>query len=241
MFEWVFRKDLGGRKEQQDSGCILRKNSCLLAAVADGLGGHSGGKIASETVIKQIRELFRIDLLAITNIEDWIKKVYTAMERAITRSAYLYKCDAMTTVVFVFVTGEQAYWFHLGDSRLYFFSKNGIITRTKDHSQVQKLFDLGMIKEEAMAQHIDQNILLGCLGSSMSVAPSYEKHSFVVGDAILLCTDGFWEYFTKAEMQRLVKARDIKTAANRALDLVKKRGGLRGDNISFIVVKKLHA
>jgi serine/threonine protein phosphatase PrpC len=237
MLEWVFRKDIGGRKEQQDSGCVLYKDECLFALVADGLGGHNGG-IASKAVVEKTKEIFERQCPPEGAIIGWMSKIFFSLEQAVQKSAMLNRCDTMTTVVFLVVTKRQAYWFHLGDSRLYFFREDEIV-RTKDHSQVQKLLDLGMIKEEQMAQHYQQNLLLGCLGGGAEKTPDYQSRDFVQGDAILLCSDGFWEYFSKQEMQLLVRKKNIKTAADRALTLVRRRGGVRGDNISFIIVKKI--
>lgn len=237
MLEWVFQQDIGGRKEQQDSGCLLNKENLLMAVLADGLGGHSGGKVASQAIVAQTRQIFYQTSYPIDNTQHWMQKTFFALEKAVRAAALRYRCDAMTTVVFLLIQDQNSYWFHLGDSRLYFFRGNKI-SRTKDHSQLQKLLDLGMISESQMASHPMQNILLGCLGSDNQVSPDYQSKDFSVKDAILICTDGFWEYCSTKQMQYLTQAKDLKISAQKYLHYVKKKGGIRGDNISFMVIRQ---
>ena len=237
MFETVFCKSIGGRREQQDNGFIVTENQYLLASIADGLGGHSGGKLASSNVAKTTAQLFHSTQFPIANPQEWIKKAFVTLQQKNAETSIRHYSDALTTVVFLLIQKNYAYWFHLGDSRLYFFSQQKI-TRTKDHSQVQKLVDLGIIKEEEMGDHHQQNILLGCLGQNQKSLPTYQSRTFAEQDSILLCTDGFWEYFSQKEMQNLVNAENLKANANRAILLAEKRGGPRGDNITLIIIRK---
>ena len=237
MLEWIFKQDIGGRKQQQDSGFLDQKSDFLMAVIADGLGGHSGGKIASQVVKKEVQRIFQNTTYPIDNIQNWMQKSFALLEKTVLDAAVYYRCDAMTTIVFLLIQNQKAYWFHLGDSRLYFFRSNKMF-RTKDHSQLQKLLDLGMIDERQMNTHPMQNILLGCLGLDSQVLPSYQSRNFFIKDAILLCTDGFWEYLSAKQMQYLVYANDLKVTAQKVLNFVKKQGGIIGDNISFMVIRK---
>ena len=104
-------------------------------------------------------------------------------------------------------------------------------------SQVQNLVNLGLVKEEEMG-HPEQNLLLRCLGGN-NYQPDFGSEDFSEDKAILLCTDGFWEVFNKKEMSYLVYSKNLKKNATRAMNLAISRGGVRGDNLTFIIVRKV--
>ena len=238
MFEWVIRKDIGGRKEQQDNACVFTDGKIFLAAVADGLGGHRGGALASATVAEKVKEKFSKEPFPVKSPAIWLEKLCSQIHSAMVHKGVRQGSEPMTTIVFLLIQKNQAYWFHVGDSRLYFFSKTKKSIRTQDHSQVQHLVNIGLVKEEDMGHHPEQNLLLRCLGGNNFQA-DFASEDFCKGTAILLCTDGFWEVFNKQEMLRLVYAKNLKENATRAMNLAVKRGGVRGDNLTFIVVRAL--
>ncbi len=238
-FEWVLRKDIGGRKEQQDSGCVLVKDNILLAAVADGLGGHRGGALASQTVVEKIKETFSKESFPVKSPAVWMDKFCSQIHSAIVSKGEKQGSDPMTTIVFLLIQENRAYWFHVGDSRLYYFFSQSFKLRTQDHSQVQHLVNLGLVKEEEMGNHPEQNLLLRCLGGN-DWQPDFGSDNFSEDKAILLCTDGFWEVFNKKEMSCLAYSKNLKKDATRAMNLAARRGGVRGDNLTFIVVRPSH-
>ena len=237
-FEWVFRKDIGGRKEQQDNGCVFVQDKVLLAAVADGLGGHRGGALASRTVVEKIKEKFSKESFPVKSPEIWMDKFCSQIHSAVVYKGERQGSYPMTTIVFLLIQENQAYWFYVGDSRLYYFSSHIFKLRTQDHSQVQNLVNLGLVKEEEMGDHPEQNLLLRCLGGN-NYQPDFGSEDFSEDKAILLCTDGFWEVFNKKEMSYLAYSKNLKKNATRAMNLAISRGGVRGDNLTFIIVRKI--
>ena len=238
MFEWVIRKDIGGRQEQQDDACVLVQDDFLLAAVADGLGGHRGGALASKTVTEQLRAIMQKSTFPLAQPAGWLKKCCLLINQAIIKKGYQKRCEPMTTLVLLLIQKEQAYWLHVGDSRLYYFNKNNKYKRTRDHSQVQKLLELGLITEAEMGNHREQNLILSCLGADSPAKISLDSDSFTKENAFLLCTDGFWEQFTSSEMGNLVFSSNLRETATSAMHRAAKRGGVRGDNLTFAIIRQ---
>ncbi|MCP4699896.1 MAG: serine/threonine-protein phosphatase, partial [Gammaproteobacteria bacterium] len=123
-------------------------------------------------------------------------------------------------------------WTHLGDSRLYHFREDNLQIRTKDHSIVQMLVDMGRIREEDMATHRDQGRLLKGLGGDEPPELEFHHSLALAGDAFILCSDGLWERLSAKEMQQHLQPFGLKKKAKNLVELAARRGGKYGDNVA---------
>lgn len=191
----------GGRKKNQDACGFLAKPPFYCWVVADGLGGHRGGEIASrlavETILKTFEDTPEVSAQAI------LQYIKAAQVSILSRQVKNVKLSAMRTTLVVLIAGPKGgMWGHVGDSRLYHFSGGRIIFQTLDHSVPQAMVNAGEIKTEEIRSHEDKNRLLRTLGHKKDLKPTIEKkiHTVKPGDTFLLCTDGFWEYVLELEM-----------------------------------------
>lgn len=200
----------GGRPVNEDAeGHAAHGGSHRCFVVADGLGGHGGGDVASAVAVAAVLDAFRTSpLLTALDIEGHIRAADEALRRR--KSAEPKLAGMHTTVVVLISDGGQALWAHVGDSRLYLFRNGRFVLRTRDHSVPQVMADAGEISERAIRRHEDRSRLLRSLGDSepARVETASEPCPLQPGDALLLCTDGFWEYVLETEMEAdLAKAR----------------------------------
>ncbi|MBE6783880.1 MAG: serine/threonine-protein phosphatase [Ruminococcaceae bacterium] len=195
----------GGREINEDAVKVTEVDGNFCFIVCDGLGGHGKGEIASAETTEKISECFESDSKASDFFDTAFKK---AQENLLEKQKEIADTSQMkTTAVVLTITDGYAQWCHIGDSRLYFFSKAKIKERTTDHSLVQMLAIAGDIKEKEIRFHPERNVLLKVMGSE------WEGNSYVVsekikvkkGDSFLLCTDGFWEFINEKEMKKYCK------------------------------------
>jgi PPM family protein phosphatase len=190
-----------GRPSNQDWAGFVLLNGLGCWAVADGLGGHFGGEIASRLVVEQIIAAFE----AHPNVtsEDMKGYLLAAQRALLDRQQVQPELASMrTTVVFLVANDQTAAWAHLGDSRFYHFRQGQIIFQTKDHSVPQALVNAEELAPEDLRFHEDRNRLLRAMGEDVELRPAIsEQRAILAGDAFLLCTDGFWEYVLEEEMQ----------------------------------------
>ena len=229
--------DIGGRKFQEDSCTIVSNNHSTFFLVADGMGGHNGGGIASSIFVNEAS-------IAYQKFDTKIKEPKLFFEEIIENCSQKFKkeealessLDLHTTCAMALLQDEKLYCGHIGDSRVYLFDTKSQ-WHTKDHSVVQVLVDLGEIKEEEMATHPHQNRLLESLSSRSKNNLSFSEKTINLKKsfAILVCSDGFWEYITTKEMQKVLFSNDIKNPCEEMVKMVKKRNGEFGDNISVVV------
>ena len=223
----------GGRSCNEDSVHIQHINGMLFGAVADGLGGESGGDIASQTALSAVVKFIeKSPLCTADNISAAIKHADDAVIRA------QRDCSAMkTTIVSLCIDKETAICGHLGDSRLYHFRDNGICFQTKDHSVSQMAVSVGEITPDELRHHADRNKLLRALGAKESVGAETKKLCVRSGDGFLLCTDGFWELVLEAEMiADFGKSQNAEQWLKKMLARVQPRLSDTSDNYSAITV-----
>ena len=200
-FETVCHADIGARNEQQDRAGIFEKEDACLIAVADGMGGHSGGALAAETVVETARSLFEeadVDADAAGLLASIILQAH---ERIVELGAER-QLDPHSTCVLLYLTAAGAHWAHAGDSRLYRLADGRIAERTLDHSKVEQLRLEGRITEEEMATHPNQNWVLQALGGWDPPEISTGSAPPGADDAFLLATDGLWENVIPAGHRR---------------------------------------
>lgn len=168
--------------------------------VADGLGGHAFGELASQTVVDAIIEAA---CTALPTSDDACRALVEQANGTLLRRQCAQPAHAgmRSTVVAAFAAGGLLHPVHAGDSRLYLFRENGILFRTRDDSMSQLAVELGEIRPEGIRFHEDRNALTQVLGNTgrLRLRPQ-QAVSLRPGDAFLLCTDGFWEYVLEDEM-----------------------------------------
>lgn len=193
----------GGRNINQDAGDFKTlANGTTCWVVADGLGGHGGGEVASELAARTILDTFsQLQSVSVDVLETVLQH---AQEAILSEQEQKVELKRMrTTIVILVADQEKAQWLHVGDSRLYLFREGALIEQTKDHSVVQSLADSGSISPADIRHHEDRNRILRSLGNEGDLRPTTRATPFLLqsGDAFLLCTDGFWEYVHEIEMQ----------------------------------------
>lgn len=190
--------DPGGRENNEDALLVFGSPGGILLAVADGLGGHDCGEMASSIVIETLREEFRKDDF------DPVMAIKLANARIIQKQGE--RGLAMkTTVCLAWLRDGGALFAHVGDSRIYAFKGGEIVCHSTDHSASQMAVNVGEIAPSEIRTHPDRNILVRALGVTEEVKVDTAALSEYDFDSLLLCTDGFWEYIYEEEMiaQRL--------------------------------------
>lgn len=203
MLSYAFITDRGKRDVNEDCVAYAVSGERKLYLVADGLGGHGNGDVASRVVLGYIQAaLDADDSLA---VGDYIEGAQLALleEQKIRKAENSMK----TTLTCLEVQGKEARMWHVGDSRIYWFHKGKYKARTKDHSVPQMLYMSGQIREKDIRHHEDRSKLLKVMGTEWN-KPQYEcSESICLGkhESFLLCSDGFWELIEEKEMQKLLK------------------------------------
>jgi serine/threonine protein phosphatase PrpC len=230
----------GARKANQDRVGYSYSRDALLMMVADGMGGHLHGEVASQIAVQFLTEAFKRE--ARTKLEDpfqFLTKAITNAHHALIDYAKVRTLTETprTTCVACVVQEGIAYWAHVGDSRLYHLREGRIQIQTRDHSRVQMLVDAGRIREEAVAAHPDRNKIFNCLGAH--TPPQVELSRKTVlrqGDTLLLCSDGLWGPLSGKLIAASVLNKDIMHAVPELLTQAEQRAGKDCDNLSVVAM-----
>jgi len=232
----------GDREYQQDRVVLLnhpRANGCILGVVADGMGGRSGGRKASDQVIMTAKQLFERYAPAVDDASGLLIQIAREAHVVIRLTAISAEEEPHSTVaIFLINSGGDCHWAHAGDSRIYHFHEGKLVRRTVDHSYVQLLVKRGEITEEQANSHPQSNILMACLGTESD--PPVDVHfipKLRAGDCLLACSDGVWHYYTDAELGEIVSKLPAREASEFLIEKARTRAMGGGDNLSVVVVK----
>ncbi|MFC7383584.1 PP2C family protein-serine/threonine phosphatase [Sphaerisporangium rhizosphaerae] len=228
---YAARTDVGLRREQNEDSVYAGPR---LLAVADGMGGHSHGEVASATVIAA---------LSVLDGDPPSGDLLGAMESAITEAVRRLKDMADrdpkltgmgTTLTAMLWDGGRFALAHIGDSRAYMLREGMLYQITRDHTLVQSLVDDGQMTPEQAAAHPRRSLLMRALGGSGSVEPDLSLREARPGDRYLLCSDGLSGVVgPQALHETLTSLADLGEAADRLIALARDGGG--PDNISCVV------
>lgn len=226
----------GGRSANEDRVGIAERPNAVLLVVADGLGGHSGGELAAQTLVETILRVFHsVKQPRFTDPFAFLALTILNAHRAVVTRAQMHvpPLEARTTCVVCLVQEGYAYWAHVGDSRLYHFRGTQLLKRTEDHSTIEELRRDGVISEEEMASHPRKSYLLRSLGGSSDPKISLsEETALNPADTLLLCSDGLWEALTSAEMAKFLMASRLEDGVEEMLFAAEKRMGEHSDNVT---------
>lgn len=192
----------GGRPRNEDAYGYWQYEGQGICVLADGLGGHENGDLASRTAVTSIVEAAQEDFSR--SMEQLLRIADAAVRREQERNPD--KSAMRTTAVAAGYDIKQGRlkYAYAGDSRLYLFRKGSLYLRTKDHSMSQLAVDLGQIPQEKLRSHEDRNKVTKVLGGSEALALDagcQGEEKLQKGDAFLLCSDGVWEYVYDQEME----------------------------------------
>ncbi|HEY9066597.1 MAG TPA: protein phosphatase 2C domain-containing protein [Burkholderiaceae bacterium] len=232
----------GDRAYQQDQVDIIphdRVPGCLLAVLADGMGGKSGGRKAADQVLLTARQLFERYAPSRDDPAEALKQLVLESHLMIKLTAITSEEEPHSTVAaFIISPSRDCDLIHAGDSRVYHFRGAEMVSRTIDHSYVQRLVDEGQITDEEANSHPQSNLLTGCLGTHQDPPLTHRRISGLeVGDALLACSDGLWHYFTPREIGAIVHALPPREASEMLVNKARQRARGGGDNLSLALVR----
>jgi len=232
----------GDRQYQQDQVELLphgRIPGCALAVLADGMGGKSGGRKAADQVIMVARQLYERFSPHNDDAPDLLRQIVNEAHLMIKLTAITAEEEPHSTIAaFLLQPTLVCDYVHAGDSRVYHFRGTEMVSRTMDHSYVQRLIDEGKLTEEQANTHPQGNLLTGCLGTQAE-PPTTLGHIDRVqpGDTMMCCSDGLWHYFTPRELGATVQALPPREAIEMLVGKARQRARGGGDNLSLAVVR----
>lgn len=238
----VFRTDKGRiRPHNEDNGGVfLNTAGDRLAIVADGMGGHNAGDIASRLAIETMKSLWAEikEIQTASQAESWLETaILQSNEKVLEHSKDFPECSGMgTTLVAAICTASFCTIANIGDSRGYLLSESGLAQVTEDHSLVNELVKSGEITKEDAENHPRKNVLTRALGTERGIIADYYTIMFEQGDSLLLCSDGLSNKLAQQEMQRILEAElSIEEKAESLIRIANENGG--EDNITLVILE----
>jgi PPM family protein phosphatase len=209
------------------------RNHGWLFAVADGVGGHAKGEVASRTAIETLVEGFR----EASRGEPLSGLMEKLVRRANTRVLDAGMNSGMaTTLVACALRYDRAVIAHVGDSRCYLVRQRTATVLTRDHTIAHEHAKLGLLSSDEVAEAETRHILSRSLGTELSVSAEVSEQQVLPGDVLLLCSDGLHGALSSAEIARVVsETTDVELAARKLVELANEKDG--SDNVTALVVR----
>jgi len=229
----------GGRDKNEDRMGYCYTRDAGLFALADGMGGHPEGEVASQLALQTLAALFQRD--AKPTLAEPLRFLHEAiiaghhqLLRYATEKALI--DTPRTTVVACLMQGNAAYWAHCGDSRLYFVRGDKLIARTRDHSYSELQETLSQVVP--VGERFNRNVLFTCLGSpGKPVVDTAGPLLLQPHDRVLLCSDGLWGSVSDALIAEHLTARPISDAVPELVELALRNGGAKSDNVTVLTAE----
>lgn len=238
----VFKTDRGRvRQHNEDSGgAFLNRDGHQLCVVADGMGGHRAGDVASSMAVEHLEKMWSetSGIMTAAQAEDWLKTSINRLnELLFQHSQENMECEGMgTTIVAVLATPLFTTVASIGDSRCYILNESGFQQLTEDHTLVNELVRTGQISREDAEHHPRKNVILRALGTEQVVKMDTKTIMFEEGDTLLLCSDGLSNKVS-TEVMETILASDEKLGdkATALINLANEHGG--EDNITLVILQ----
>jgi len=199
----------GDREDNQDRAVVVACEGASLIVVMDGMGGHAWGARAAETGCKAMVELFRAETKPLFDPLGFLHLALGRAHAAVVAIGTKLAIDVRprATCAVCLVQRGEAWWAHIGDSRVYHLRGGSVVARTRDHSHVEQLLRDGSIREEEIPGHPMRNFVECCLGGE-SMLPEMtisRRQPLEDGDVVMACTDGVWSNLKDSEIAALLK------------------------------------
>jgi serine/threonine protein phosphatase PrpC len=229
----------GGREKNEDRMGYCYTRDSGLFALADGMGGHPEGEVASQLALQTLAAMFQRDSKPtlpdpMRFLNESIIAAHHQLLRYATQKALI--DTPRTTVVACLLQGNAAYWAHCGDSRLYMVRGDKLIARTRDHSYSE--LQETMAQVVPMGEKFNRNVLFTCLGSpGKPVVDTVGPLLLQSGDRLLLCSDGLWGTVSDAAIIEELSKNTIADAVPELVEQALRNGGAKSDNVSVLAVE----
>ena len=227
QYEFGAKSDVGKIRANNEDSYKIAQN---FAIVADGMGGHQKGEVASALAVEIISDFISDKKCSVVQaIDASNKEIYKKSQK----KEFL---GMGTTVVMCLMENDKAIFANVGDSRGYMFSQGKLEQVTKDHSLVQKLIDDGEITEAEAEKREDKSVILRAVGADKDVTVDVFEKDVVSGDVIMLCSDGLSNSVKNDEIALILNGEDsLQKKAERLVETANKNGGY--DNITVVLLK----
>lgn len=232
---------IGDRREQQDRAGIFtseRAQGCVLVVVADGMGGRTGGALAAEQVINSARTLFKDFNPRHDSVVHLLTEIVREAHSIIHLSAITSEKEPHSTMVALVLQPGLANWAHVGDSRLYYYKRQQLCSKTTDHSYVEHMLKQGRLTRAEARNHKMSHVLMSALGTKDKPFIDFgETRNLDPEDTFLLCSDGLWAYFQDDELGEILSSLAPRVASESLIELARQRALGKGDNCTLAIVQ----
>ena len=244
MIKAYAKSDVGKIREKNEDYYEISNSldEVQLYILADGMGGASGGEIASKLAVQKAKKYI------LNNFKDIEKDRDSIIQLVASSMEYANMCvyeeaqkntelEGMgTTLEIALIYNNKVYIGHIGDSRIYRIRKAFIRKLTQDHSYVQKLVKDGTITQEQAEKHPQKNILLKVLGCNAFIEPDVMVKGFLKDDILVMCSDGLSNMVTQDDIYKMA-SKDIEQAPIELVNKANENGGF--DNITVVIIKNI--
>ncbi|WP_312469254.1 Stp1/IreP family PP2C-type Ser/Thr phosphatase [Neobacillus sp.] len=239
----VYKTDQGRVRQNNEDcgGTFVNRDGHRLAIVADGMGGHKAGDVASKMTVSHLQEMWEQSegIQTADDAEKWLNTHIIQVNKLVFEHANNNpECDGMgTTIEAVITTNHFATIAHVGDSRCYILNDIGFQQLTEDHTLVNELVRTGQITREDAEHHPRKNVILRALGTEPDVRIDTKTIMFEDGDILLLCSDGLSNKVNEEQMHTILLTTEdsLEQKATTLINLANENGG--EDNITLIILE----
>lgn len=236
---YAFLSDKGITREKNEDFILINEDLSIFI-LADGMGGHSAGEVASEEACYFVMDyiLERVEELDTDPINLFSEAICQANNHVWDTALDNPSLSGMgTTMVLLYIRDDEYYVANIGDSRAYMYLGGQLNQLTRDHSWVQAEIDSGRMEEEMARFHPYRNVITRCIGVERDSykPPQFVEGRFEEGMAILLCSDGLHDYVDMEQVKSYIEDYELDEVVEKAIDLANENGGR--DNCSVVIVK----
>lgn len=231
-----FLTDKGRRRDSNQDSCLVNEGMGLYV-VADGMGGHSGGEVASQMAVQIAEEITGQALIQKLHPRETIGRIYLEASQRIydrSRNENPELAGMGTTLVVSLLRGKNLYIGNVGDSRCYLFQKPYLWQLTEDHSMLNEQLRAGLITEEQSKKMAGKNVITRSVGYEREVVPDIIEKKLEVGEVYLLCSDGLTGMVSNEDISNIIETKRPEDIAQCCIDLALKNGG--DDNVTVLVL-----
>ena len=236
-FKVIARSELGLVRDGNEDAALVSPN---LVAVADGMGGHAVGEVASKIAITSVRDLGKVlsdPALDAESREDLLLNISFSIDHEIAEVSNADRAlqGMGTTLTALHLNGEKVELLHIGDSRCYQWQGKKLIQLSYDHTVMQELLDQGRLTAEEVINHPQRSLLTQALIGDSGIDPILHIFESKIGDQFLLCSDGLSSVLSDYEIAAIIKKSDPSAVVDQLIDAVHDKGA--PDNVTILWVE----